>query len=371
MRKKIFGVFCIIFILSISIYGVYKNYDAIMAYLSNKEWELTESVGSTLIGNYFAIDGTSSNLLVVGNNYIMGYSNNAKESFDESVSLMSATTDANGEYCIIGEKDGSRVYMINTNTKVWETDIQGTILDVSVNKNGYSAIVYKQTGYKSLIKVINPDGNELFTSYLASTYAIDVEISNDNKHLAIAELNTEGIKVESAVKFIDINNVGQENVKKISLDNDILITDIEYNDKNGLYVLTDKNSQIILNESKAEVVAEFKNTNFATIENGTNTITISKSENGLFDLKYILNIFEYKDDEISRKEYELDSLPLLMTAKNKNIALLFEDEFIVVNTNGKLMKRCEMSGNVKDICLFDNGNAVAIIFRDKIEFLKL
>ena len=372
MKKKTIITLIIILFVAISAFGIYENYENILNYLNNKEWELTESVGSTSIGNFYAIDGTSSNLLVVGNNYILGYSDNAKESFDESVSLMSAITDANGEFCIIGEKDGSKVYMINTSTKVWETDIQGSILDVSVNKNGYSAIVYKQTGYKSLIKVLKPDGEELFTSYLASTYAIEVEISNDNKSLAIAELNTDGIKIQSAIKFIDINNIDQENVKKISLEDDILITDIEYTNKNQLLVLTDKNAQIILNGSVAEEIVNFNNdVNYATVENSNYVVSIEKAENGLFEVKYLLNIYEYEEGQVNKKEYELNSLPLIMTASNKNIAMLFEDEFIVVNTNGKLVKRCEMNGNVKDICLFNDGNAVAIIFRDKIEFLKL
>ena len=53
--------------------------------------------------------------------------------------------------------------------------------------------MYSQAGYKSLIKVFSNTGKELFTNYLASTYAIDVAISNDNKTLAVAEIDANGI----------------------------------------------------------------------------------------------------------------------------------------------------------------------------------
>lgn len=371
MKKILFGLIAIC-VAVISGIIVYENRDSIATYLSNKEWEIVESVGTAQVANFFAIDGTSSNLIVVGNNYINGYLSNSKENFDESVSLKSAITDAEGDYCIIGEKDGTKVYMISASTKVWESDIQGSILDVSVNKNGYSAIIYKQTGYKSLIKVMNPDGSEIFTSYSAYTYAIDAEISNDNKSLAVAKINADGIKAESSIELIDVNNVQQENVKKISLDNDVLVTDIEYNDKNELLVLTDKGANIIVNGVLDDLGNDFENSvSFATIENSNNMISVSKRENGLFDVDYVLNIYEYAETAIKNHQYELSELPLIVTAQNKNIALLLENEFIVVNTNGKLVRRCEISGNIKTIQFFDNGNAVALVFRDKIEFLKI
>lgn len=121
--------------------------------------------------------------------------------------------------------------MICGNEKVWENIIPGNIYSVYVNKNGYVAVTYKQSGYKSLVKIISPTGIELFTSYLASTYALDVAITNDNKTLAIAEVDTEGIHVTSAIKIIDINNLENSNVKRFALDENSIIVNIEYTEK--------------------------------------------------------------------------------------------------------------------------------------------
>lgn len=371
MKKFVFVIFLVLLLFIGSSY-VYTNFDELKSYWSNEDWKLIEVLETISLNNYYTIDGNSSNLIIVGNNYLHGYSSNGKENFDISVSLKNAVTATAGDYCIIGEKDASRVYMINSNAKIWEFDVQGTIFDVYVNKNGYAAIVYKQVGYKSLIKVIKPDGEELFTTYLASTYAIDVEISNDNKVLAIAEIDAEGISVKSLIELIDMSDLESKNSQKMTLEEDTLITNIEYNSKNKLIVQTDKNILIQeANELKVFVENFDEKTKIVSIESPDNPIVISKSENGLFDTSYVLKIYDYKNSETACKEYQIDEAPSIVTAQNGNIAMQLEKELVIVNSNGKLVKKSDISGSIKSIVIFNNGNAIAVIHRDKVEFMKI
>ncbi len=365
MNKKIF--YLILFVLLASVLG-YLNRENIAQYFANKEWEIVETTGSTTLDNYYLIDGTSSNLIVVGNNYIHGYSNDAKMNFDESVSLKNAITDSNGDYCIVGEKEGTKIYMLCANVKIWESEIQGTIHAVSVNKNGYAAVIYKQTGYKTLIKVLSSQGEEVFTSYLASTYAIDAEISNDNKELAIAEINAEGITAEAKLKIIDINNPEEKNIKVFSMDDESLITNIEYTNKNELFVQTDLNIKVLKDGELNVIGQDFNNnTYYASVENQNNAVVVSKVENGLFDTKYKVAIINANGEE---SEYVAEKMPTLLKTQKNNIAIVIENKLLVINVHGKLVRRSELSGNIKDICFFGDGNSIAIIYRDKIEFIK-
>ena len=115
--------------------SIYTHRDELRNYWSNEEWKIVEILKTISVNNYYAIDGNDRNLIVVGNNYAHGYSEVGKQNFDINVSLKNAVTSTGGDYCIIGEKDASKVYMINSNAKIWEMDIQGTILYVSTNKN--------------------------------------------------------------------------------------------------------------------------------------------------------------------------------------------------------------------------------------------
>ena len=371
MKKYIYR-FLFVFILFIGVYYTYSHFDELKSYWNNEDWKLIEVLETVSISNHYAIDGNDTNLIIVGNNYVHGYSSSGKENFDINVSLKDAITSTDGDYCIIGEKNASKVYMINSNAKIWEIDIQGTLLDVSVNKNGYAAIVYKQVGYKSLIKVIKPDGNELFTTYLASNYAIDVEVSNDNKILAIAEINAEGVNVESIIELVNMSDLENKNSKKIKLNENTLVTNIEYNSKNKLIVQTDKNLLFLENGEFQSFCEEFDDTTkIASIESADNPIVIKKIENGLFDTSYVLQIYEYKNSGIVCGEYQMEKVPSVIDVNDGKIAMLLEKEVIVVNSAGKLIKKSDVLGNIKSIVIFNNGNALAVIHRDKIEFMKI
>ena len=371
--KKIIGIisFSLLFCYFI-ISSIYVHRDELKNYWNNEEWKLVEILKTIPASNYYAIDGNDRNLIVVGNNYAHGYSEIGKENFDINVSLKNAIISTEGDYCIIGEKDASKIYMINSNAKIWEMDIQGTILYVSVNKNGYSAIVYKQLGYKSLIKVNKPNGEELFTTYLASKYAVDVEISNDNKTLAIAEIDTDGVNVESIIELVSMNDLENQNSQKLELMENLVITDIEYNSKNKLIVQTDKNFLFLEGEVLQKIGDDFNNNvKIASIESADNPIIITKVDNGLFDSNYVLRIYENKNSGIVYEEYQIEEAPSIVSVNNGNIAMLLENELIVVNSNGKLIKKSDIIGIVKSIVMFNNGRAIAVIHREKIEFMKI
>ena len=80
--------------------------------------------------------------------------------------------------------------MVTDKDVSWDTTIEGNISQIFVNKNGYVAVVITGTLNKTVIKMYNPSGKAMFTQYLSSTRAVDVNISNDNKYLAIAEIDT-------------------------------------------------------------------------------------------------------------------------------------------------------------------------------------
>ena len=68
--------------------------------------------------------------------------------------------------------------------------MEGKIDKLCVNKNGYVAVALSGTSYKSVIQVLNNTGEELFKTYLSSTIAMDIDISQDNQFISLLEVNT-------------------------------------------------------------------------------------------------------------------------------------------------------------------------------------
>ena len=92
------------------------------------------------------------------------------------------------------------MYLITDKDISWQANTEGNISKVYVNKNGYVAVVITDTSYKTVIEMYNPEGKEMFKTYLSSTRTADVAISNDNKYLAIAEVDTSGTIIQSNIK---------------------------------------------------------------------------------------------------------------------------------------------------------------------------
>ena len=71
------------------------------------------------------------------------------------------------------------------------------------------------------------------------------------------------------------------------------------------------------------------------------------------------------------EEYQVDEAQSIVAANDDKVAMLLEKEMIVVNSSGKLVKKYDVLGNIKAILIYNNGNALAVVYRDKIEFMKI
>lgn len=364
-KKRI--ILLIAFAITISII-TYFNYEAIEEYIENKEWQMADSIATIQLDDVSQVT-SGKDLILLTKSSIDLYKNSANKIGSIEVASSELITDSANEYTIIGDKTSGNAYVLKDEEIIWETKFNGSILGVEINKNGYSAITYSQSGYKSVIKVLKPSGDELFTTFLGSTYAVDVAISNNNKLLAVAEVDTEGIKLASNVKIIEIGSDNQKNFNTIYSDNDSLILDIEYTEKNNLLILKDDGVTSI---DKENVITEnlsydYSKMVYVTIENGEKIIAIRKAAVGIFGSECVLEIY----DDKNIREYELSSTPQGICAEGKTIALNMGNEVIFVSTNGKLIKRYTLGSQLKDIQLYENGRFAALVFKNKIELVEI
>lgn len=367
-KNKIIIIVGMILIAVVTAVIVCLNYDRINSYIENRSWEIVDSIATIPVSEYVSVTG-GSKLMLLTSDAIRMYSDTSKAVYETEVSSNSFLTDSEREFYVVANGTDNKIFLLKDDVKVWELTVKGNVLNVSVNKNGYVAITYSQSGYKSLVKVINPNGEELFTNFLATTYVVDAEISNDNKILAIAEVDAEGILVKSNVKLIHIDKIEDQAVNMISMANNELVIDIEFNDNNQILILKDKGVDLLTDEKELVNVASYTYSAvpYATIVGKNQVVLVKKTATGIFDSTCSVQII--KDDELH--EYELNSIPQHIYVMNKTIALDLGSQVIFINTNGKLMKKCNTNGQVKEIVLYDNGNMAALILRDGIEIIKI
>ena len=275
-------------------------------------------------------------------------------------------------FLAIAENKGKKVYLISDKDISWEAEVEGNISQVHVNKNGYVAVVIVDTSYKTVIKTYNPQGKELFNTYLSSTRAVDVSISNDNKYLAIAEVDTSGTMIQSSIKIISIDKASTDPTN--SLENTYkgeenkLITNIKYQNKNKLVCMyTDSIHQIENGEDITLIDNQNKKVIFQSVNLANKACSIEEKSSGLFTADSLVNIVNIENHEI--KQYTASSVTKELYTYGNIIAINLGTEVEFISTDGWLVKRYVANQEITNIVVSDS--IAGIIYRDKIEIVNL
>ena len=299
------------------------------------------------------------------------YSSNGKKEKELELEISNCVYDTSNRFLVIAEKEGKKLELISGTEVLWKTDIDGNIENVFVNKNGYVSIIITGTSYKNVIITYNDDGKELFRIFLDKKSAMDVEISNDNKYIAIGEVDTSGSFVQSDVKIISIEKAqtdpNNSTVYIYPAESKEIITELKYQDGDKLVCMYNDSIHIIENNSDKKIidVSDTKNT-FADINLKNNAVRITENSSGLFaniDVE-ITNITNNKTTT-----YNIDGVATGLKTTENIMAVNLGAEVYFINTNGWLVKEYESSTEINDVIL---GQSIAgIIYSDRIEIIDL
>ncbi len=300
------------------------------------------------------------------------YGNTGNKEKELEVKISNPLFDSENRFIAIAENNGKKIYLIADKDIAWESEVEGSIAQVHVNKNGYVAVVIVDTVYKTVISVYSPQGKPLFKTYLASTRTVDLSISNDNKHLAIAEVDTTGTVIQSNIKVLSIEKASSdptnslENTYKSGINK--LITNIKYQDKNRLICMYTDSINIIENDQDITLVDNNnKKVIYQSVDLKDNIVSIEEQSSGLFTADSKVNIIN--TDNKNKKEYTVNAVTKDIYTYGDIIALNTGTELEFINTEGWLVKRYIAQQEITNVVV---SNSIAgIIYRDKIEIINL
>lgn len=310
----------------------------------------------------------NDNVITINGGVLTFYSNKGKEEENLDVILSSPISDTDDKYLVLGDKSGNKLYLINDKNIKWEKEVEGKISKVSVNKNGYVSVISVGNTSESDIAVFNEKGDNIFTYHLASTYAIDSDISRDNKYLAIAEVDYSGVSAKSQVKIISIDNVQKDKTKAIvhTYEGEAgdIITDLNYQDKDNAVCLFDSYIINITPEKNEKLYDISSNTLFADVNLNKGYIKIEKESEKIFKSDYRLKISDLNNKE---KLYALEGNVKKLKANNDMMAIISGTTVEFVSDNGWLCKKYIGSKEIKDIYI--SNNTAAIVYKDRIDIV--
>lgn len=274
---------------------------------------------------------------------------------------------SNGKYLCIVENGGQKAYLISDKNIIWQKDFEGNIFNININKNGYLAISLSGTTYKSIVELVDTQGNEKFKSFINSSYVIDTSISEDNKYLSIAEANFSGSLIQSNVEIISIDDAIKNSNNSIIYNYvaspDSLIINIQYLNKNILACKFNDNITLLDTNNEISEVSNFSKTKTIFANINQDIIQVVAKNNSEFELQII------SPNNSTIKTYTLNNEPNSIKIYENVIAVNLGSEVLFINNNGWLIKQYESSQEIKDIVLCDD--IAGIIYNNKIEILSL
>lgn len=312
---------------------------------------------------------------IFSQNKLVGYNSSGKKEYELSVEMSDPIIDTNNRFLLIAEKGKQRIYLISGNSIVWQKDLDGNISRINVNKNGYVSVILTGTTYKSIIQTFDNQGNEIFTTYLSSSIAMDSDISADNKYLSFAEISTDGTIVQSRIKTISIQEAKEKEKKSETIINNVTsqsdstILNLKYQDSNRLICMYDDSVHLIQNGTDEELFSlkeDGQKVVFADVELNNYAFRILE-KNSLLSTQSTVEFMNIGSKKTNI--YTVDSVIKEVYVNSNLIALNLGSEVYFVGTNGWLNKKYTSSQEVRKIVM--NNEFAGIVYRDKIEIINL
>ena len=290
---------------------------------------------------------------------------------DISVDINTAIFSSNDKYLAIAEKNGQELCLISDRTYTWRQKVDGEILQIYVNKNGNVVLVTTDTTYKSIITVYDNTGKQLMRSFLSSTRVIDIAISNDNKYVAYAEIDTSGTLIKSSVKVISIEkaqtNSNESTIYSKEADTSKMIIKIQYQEKGELICVYDDSINMIKDGQEREIIKKEDETTFVSGNLNNSIAYIKEQQRGVFDSSSTLNIVNSSNNQTYT--YNFEEIAKEMYTNGNVIGINIGTEIYFVSTNGMLMKKYTSNQEITNVML--SNNIAIIIYKDRVEIINL
>lgn len=371
IKFTIITLIAIIILVFIALYMANKSFNSFIdTYILKKRISENDANSLTIdTDNLSLIYAYDKSLVVYSDGSINFYNTDAKQTGNIEMTLSKPIADSEDKYLALADYGLQKMCLIKSNSLVWQKDIEGKISKVSVNKQGYVAVSVTGTTYESIVMLFNENGDLLFSKYL-STYVIDVDISDDSKYIAIAEVDNSTILPVTKIEMVSVGlaSTSSENatINTYEAESNKLLTGMNFQSKNVL-VCSFEDYVLKMTDSSSDRLYEFSDlTAYLEVDSRKGFVRIDKEESSVFKSDYRLKI---TNENNSEKVYIIEGSIKSLVCKDNKIALNLGKEVQFIDNNGWLVKKFIGNQEVKSVLV---SNKIGIIvFKDKISIVNL
>lgn len=283
------------------------------------------------------------------NNMLFNY----KKNFSSPVLLTSK------KYCLAYDFGSSEIFLTNSFANVFEKNLHGNISFAALNDNGYFAVITKESGYKSVMRVYNKNLEEQITVSLSEKYIVYADISDNSDAIAYITLSTSTGEPVYEANLLKLNK--EEPLFTVSLPESIVGINFVSNNINVI----GRNNMFLLNSDDGSIQKQYnyegrtlKSFNKASKFTVLNFESVDKLE------KYQIDLIDGNMQKLSHIATDREIYDIAVS--NDKFAVLLKDNVDIYNAvNGSLYKTLTFDQSYKEI-LLNNQEDIFLIGNEEM-----
>lgn len=313
---------------------------------------------------------SSKNVHILSSGELKTYDKNGNFLSSNILSIGNAVSDQVGDYMVLGEKDGRKIFLFEKGKLKWEREIEGNIDNVYINKNGKICVIGKTSIYNSLIVLIDDNGNSSLKRYFKSKYISKAGISGNDKFLVMALVDYEKIKIQSEIEIMDIEKAINDEEGAIikKYEKDELILDIDVQDTEETLVKCLKEIYLVNKDGERKVHDISNETSFVTIKLNGGFAEVNQIKTNIFKAENELKFYDKYGNNAGVLLLD-DNIPKDVIGARSNILVEMPQQVIVSSDIGWLKKRYTSKRNFIDVKISEE--IIAVIYNDQISVISI
>lgn len=265
------------------------------------------------------------------------------------------------KYILAYDQGGKRLIVTNSFTVLFDKTFEDNIVSVSMNENGYIAVITESNAYKNKLIIFDSSFREVYKINSLNRYIISADVSNDNRYVAVSSLYIKDSNTIPQIVYYKLNS--EEVVWEYSFEDNIAVT-LKTKNTGSVCSLFEWGTCILDSNGDLKYKYEFGNRilqNCHLDNDKYNIMVLSESLNGNSEIV----IFNNKGKQVS--DINVDYSVLSVDVYDDRFVVLSRDGIYVYSMSGKLLDERKNTNDASK-ALFTDKNSIMLVSTSNVVY---
>ena len=300
------------------------------------------------------------------------FENGNKTVWSATYEMQSPLTDICGDYIIVYERNGNKIYLFNTTEALYTFESTMPIKMARVSEKGTIAIILEEEEQIHRLKYIDSKGENIAEGrafFNERGYPMDMSLSYDGYKLCVSYYVIDGVSAKTNLIFYSFDDIGDSNVDNIVTQNsydDTIVPTVRFLKDGSLIAFSDSGMILYSKDKKPEVmkILDISGEIASVFYDDKNFGTVTIDEQG----RKTLTVYGKNGKTASEIPFDFDYTDIRI--KNDTILMYNTTKWRVYMKNGYLKAQGEYTGEITQM-VPAGFNRYTIVGSNKIEKIKL